>query len=324
MSKFYISVDVGGTNIKYAVFNEDKQIIHKQSHPTDITLEPVPFFDFIINEIKNIQLDLNIMKEDLMGIGMGLPSFIKFDEGIIMMTSNIPLLKNFPARDYLSNKLETTVVIDNDGNVAAVAEHRHGAGRGKKHMLYCPVSTGISSAIIINGSPFRGSYGWAGESGHTIITSNDGVTCGCQNQGCFMSHVSGSMIVKRVQKRISAGSESVLNDMLDNNLENLTANHILEGYHLGDPVCEWAIDHMAEYMGIWLFNIYQILNINTFVFGGGLVNFGDPLFNKAIERFNELNHIKLPVEFKFAELKQDFGVIGALELLIDELEGDNR
>lgn len=324
MSKFYISVDVGGTNVKYAVFNEEKQIIHKQSHPTDINLEPIPFFDYIINQINLMRQKLGIKREDLKGIGMGLPSFIKFDEGIIMMTSNIPLLNNFPAREYLSNKLNTTVVIDNDGNVAAVAEHRHGAGKGRKHMLYCPVSTGISSAIIINGSPFRGSYGWAGESGHTIITPNDGVTCGCQNDGCFMSHISGSMIIKRVRSRINEGYESVLSDMLDGRLENLTANHILEGYNKGDSVCEWALEHMSRYMGIWLFNIYQILNINTFVFGGGLVNFGDPLFKKAIEVFDELNHIKLPVEFRFAELKQDFGVIGALELLLDELGRDKE
>jgi len=273
-----------------------------------------------VEEINVMLNELNINKNDLAGLGMGLPSFIKFDEGIIMMTSNIPLLKNFPARDYLSQILQTTVVIDNDGNVAAVAEHRHGAGRGKKHMLYCPVSTGISSAIIINGSPFRGSYGWAGESGHTIITPNDGFACGCQNEGCFMSHVSGSMIVKRVQDRINSGYKSILTESLGNNLEGLTANHVLQGYNEGDKVCEWALDHMSNYMGVWLFNIYQILNINTFVFGGGLVNFGDPLFKKAIDVFNELNHIKLPVEFKFAELKEDFGVIGALELLLDELE----
>lgn len=322
MKKFYISVDVGGTNIKYAVFDDKKHIIHKFSHPSDKTLEPIPFFDRIISEIQNLCDTLEINKEMVMGVGMGLPSFINFEEGTIMMTSNLPLIKDFSARQYLSDKLQTTVVIDNDGNVAAIAEHRHGAGRGKKHMIYCPVSTGISSAIIINGKPFRGSYGWAGESGHTIITPHDGVSCGCQNQGCFMSHVSGSMIVRRVQDKISEGYDSILNQMLDNNLEKLTANHILEGYYQGDSVCEWALEHMAKYMGMWLFNIYQILNINTFVFGGGLVNFGDPLFKKAIDNFNELNHIKLPVEFKFAELKEDFGVVGALELLIDELEGE--
>ncbi len=76
-------------------------------------------------------------------------------------------------------------------------------------MLYCPVSTGISSAIIIDGKLFRGSYGWAGESGHSLITPEEGIKCGCENRGCFMSHVSGSMIVKRVIEKIDLGEKKL-------------------------------------------------------------------------------------------------------------------
>lgn len=324
MEKYYVSIDVGGTKVKYAIFDADKNLQHTFSHGTNLSFSAEEFFDNIAANIKNFCKEKGLDHEGLIGVGVGLPSFIKFDEGVILMTSNIPNLNNFPAKSYLSTLLGKPVAIDNDGNVAAIAEHRHGAGRGSKHMLYCPVSTGISSAIIINGKPFRGSYGWAGESGHTLITPHDGTACGCKNEGCFMSHVSGSMIVKRVREKIKNGETSLLWDMVDGDLSKLQANHILEGYHKNDEVSIWAIHHMAEYMGMWLFNIYQILNINTFVFGGGLVNFGKPLFEKAISIFHEYNHIDLPVHFRFAELKEDFGIIGALELLIDEIGDKNH
>lgn len=319
MNRFIVGVDVGGTKIKYALFNE-KKIISKKSHDTNRNLKPEDFFEVIVNEIFKLLEDNNVEKNELLGVGMGLPSFVNFDEGLILMTSNLPLLKNFPARDYLTKRLNTKVVIDNDGNVAALAEHRHGAGLGQKNMIYCPVSTGVSSAIIINNKSYRGSFGWAGESGHTIITPNDGIMCGCQNEGCFMSHISGSMIVKRVIKKLEQGETSILQEYVNGDYSKLTANHILEGLKMEDELSIWAVEHMAYYMGMWLFNIYQILNINFFVFGGGLVNFGSALFDRAFEHFNELNHIKLPVEFKFAELGEDFGVIGAMELLLDELE----
>lgn len=316
MKLYYMGIDVGGTKIEYGLFDADKNLVKKYVHPTDRSLEPEKLFDGIVAKIKSIFDENNLPFESLDGVGLCLPSFVKADEGYILMTSNLPKIKNFPARDYLKERLNTKVVIDNDGNAAAIAEFRHGAGRGNKHMLYCPVSTGVSSAIIIDGKLFRGSYGWAGESGHTLITPGEGIECGCENQGCFMSHISGSMITRRVVARIEEGEKSIMPDLAAG-IENIKAEHIIEAYHKDDELAIWAIEHMAEYMGLWLFNIYQILNINLFVFGGGLVNFGAPLFDRAIANFRKYNHIDLPVEFKFAELGEDFGIIGALELLFD-------
>ncbi|MDR0497481.1 MAG: ROK family protein, partial [Treponema sp.] len=231
---------------------------------------------------------------------------------------------DFPARDYLMEKLRGIhIIIDNDAHAAAIAEHRHGAGRGFNNMLYCPVGTGISSGIIINGSIFRGSYGWAGESGHMILTPDEGVMCGCRNQGCFMSWTSGSMIIRHIEKWILAGEKSIITGIAGN--EKLNCNHLSLAYNRGDLLARRAIAQMVKYLGVWTYNLYVTLNINCFVFGGGLIKMfrefekGVSLLDAMKEVFDKYNKNSMPVYFKEAELSNslgdDFGMIGAAELV---------
>lgn len=181
-------------------------------------------------------------------------------------------------------------------------------------MLYCPVSTGISSGIIINNQLFRGSYGWSGESGHMLVTPGSGIACGCGNQGCLMSYCSGGMIVKHIQQWIDEGEETLM-VQLAGSPEKINGHHICEAYDLGDSMAQKAVEQMAQYMGVWLYNLYLILNINCFVLGGGLLNFGDRLFKRVREIFDEYNQDDMPVYIKYAKLGDDFGIIGAAELL---------
>ena len=138
--------------------------------------------------------------EDLEGVGLCMPSFIHFDEGKICLTSAMTNIQDFYMRDYMERKVWGCVWCwTTTATWPRLAEWRHGAGRGTKHMVYMASSTGIGSGLIINGALFRGSYGWAGESGHMIITPDEGVLCGCENQGCFMSHASGRYVPQYVR-----------------------------------------------------------------------------------------------------------------------------
>ena len=333
MEQFTIGIDIGGTKAAYGLLNSQKQIVLRKTHPSNADCPPEEFFDEVTATIRGIMSDNHIEKENLRGIGIGVPSFVLFEEGRIVKTCNLTNIHDFPARSYLTEKLGgIRVVIDNDGHTAAIAEHRYGAGRGFDNMLYCPVSTGISSGIIINGSIFRGSYGWAGESGHMIITPDDGIMCGCGNQGCVMSWCSGSMIGKHIKKWIEAGEKSCITGIAGN--EDLNCNHIAEAYNNRDPLARRAVAQMVKFLGIWTFNLYLTLNINCFIFGGGLLKmFNDikeegpkpgensgGLLNAMKEVFDKYNNNSMPVYFKEAELSNtvsgdDFGIIGAAELL---------
>ncbi len=313
MARYTMGIDAGGTKVAYGLFDAAGKLLRRFEHPTDAQADGPAFTDQLVDTAYHMLEAERIGPEDLEGIGVCMPSFILYDQGYIYLTSAMTNIRDFPMRDYISARLPTRVVLDNDGNVAALAEHRHGAGKGSRHMVYIAASTGIGSGIIIDGKVFRGSYGWAGECGHMLATPEAGLECGCRNRGCFMSYASGRYIAQHAKARLEAGADSILGEA-----EDLSARDILNAYHKEDPLAKELVGQMAQYMTVCIFNIYQLLNINLFVFGGGLVNFGDVLFGPMREIFDRYNHIPQPVDFRFAALEQDFGIIGAAELIKEE------
>ena len=313
MSRYRIGIDVGGTKTAYGLFDGNNTIIDRHQHITPMDVDGPGLCDLLLAGIDDILNRNAIDHAAVKGVGLGMPSFIFYEEGYIYMTSALVNVKAFPMREYMARRLDIPVVIDNDSNGAALAEYRYGAGRGSKHMIYMSASTGLGSGLILNGQLFRGSYGWAGESGHMLITPDTGVDCGCGNSGCFMSWASGRYIPEQI-RRLAVGRTTAMD--LGPGLDCVALN---EAFKAGDPVAIEALDQTAHYLAICLFNIFQLLNVNLFVFGGGLNNFGDDLFGRVRREFNRYYHLDPPVEFKTAELKQDFGIIGAAEF-VNELE----
>lgn len=312
---FTVGIDVGGTKFAYGLFDEQGALVEKFRRPSNANLSAPEFFDEILLDIGALLKHKGISLAELRGVGIGLPSFVEYEKGYILKTSALTNLHDFYARDYLEKRLggNIEVRLDNDAHVAALAEHRKGAGQGFQNMLYCPVSTGISSALIIDGRIFRGSYGFAGESGHQIITPGKGIACGCGNRGCLMSYASGGMIVRHVCEWIAQGQKTkILSLALEPS--QITVEHIAQAYDQGDEMARRAIAQMADYMAIWLFNLYVTLNINCYVFGGGLLHLGERLFPEIRRQFDAYKNDDYHVYFKAAALGEDFGIIGAAQL----------
>ena len=314
----YIGIDVGGTKIAYGLFSADKTLIHSCKYPTERHLSAEDFFDKLLSNMNRFLNSCGYGIERLDGIGIGMPSFIDYKKGLIIKTGSLPEICDFPARDYLMKKLKKKipVVIDNDGNAAALAEMRRGAGKTYDHMVYCLISTGLGSSIIIDRKLFRGSYGWAGESGHMIADAycQDKILCGCRNFGCFNSYASGKMVAARAKKKIQDGTYSILPE-LAGTVENISMEHIFEASDRGDPVAVQAKEEMMRYLSIWLYNIYEMLNINCFVFSGGIVQAQSQLLSQLKERFDTLNQNSYPVYFVKSEMGNETGIYGAVELL---------
>jgi len=306
---FVIGIDAGGTKVAYGLFNNNGKIIDRHQHTTDANADGPAFSDTLIENIHILLAQNDLTFDDLKGVGIGMPSFIERETGYIFMTSSMPRIKDFYMRDYLKERLPVHIVLDNDANAAALAEHRHGAGRGTKHMVYMVIGTGSGSGIIIDGKVFSGSYGAAGECGHALATPDKGLMCGCENRGCFMSHIAGKHLPERTGQGLESGIESELTP------ETVDGKILLKAYEKGDQLAKKLIADMAYYLAYCTFNMYQILNINTFVFGGGITKLGDVLFDPIREEFNRFYHISFPVHFKMAELDEDIGIIGAAELL---------
>ena len=310
MNNNIIGIDVGGTKVAYGLFNSNGEIVDRVSHLTDAGADGPAFSDTIINNVNGLLEKNGLDFETLKGIGVGMPSFIQQDTGYVFMTSAMPRIKDFAMLDYLQTRLPTRIVLDNDANAAAMAEYRHGAGRGTRHMVYIVVGTGHGSGIIIDGKVFSGSYGAAGECGHAIATPDEGQMCGCENKGCYMSYVAGKHLPGRVKLGLESGFTSVLDP------ETVDGRKLHEAYKNNDELASKIIKDMAHYLALSVFNVYQTLNIDTFVFGGGLTALGDALFIPMRKEFDRLYHIPFPVHFKMAELKEDIGIIGAAEFLV--------
>ncbi|MDR2421323.1 MAG: ROK family protein [Oscillospiraceae bacterium] len=306
---YTVGIDVGGTKTAYGLFDADGKIIARRRHPSDAKLAPEPFFDRIIGNINALCAEAGVSAGELRGVGAGMPSFVRAPDGCIIRTANLPLIRDFPALEYLERGLGgIRAAVGNDMHVGALAEHRYGAGRGRDNMLYCLLSTGISSGIIIGGKLFRGSRGFSGESGHMIVTPGEGPECGCGNRGCVSAYASASKIPEHIRQWIEDGEETSLT-------EPFSTARIAEGWKLGDRLAVRAVEQMTLYMAVWLFNLYITLNIDCFVFGGGLLNMELPLLDMVREKFDGFDKAGMPVEFKTTELGEDFGIIGAAELL---------
>ena len=311
----YIGIDVGGTKIAIGLFNEQRELVSKSKIPTDKELSAEKLNDSITEEIDKLLSAKSLTRKDVGGIGIGCPSTVNFKTGIVNWTNNIPHLSNFNLKEYYEKKFGCRTIADNDANLAALAEYRRGAGRGHDNMMYCTASTGIGGGFILDGKLYRGANGYAGESGHSIITPKSGVQCSCGNYGCIESYASGSNLSKHVKNRLEKGEKTIMTELAGG--KEINGYILAEAHKNGDAMAIELFDQICNYMGVLLFNIYQILNLDCYVIGGGLAaGFGNELIQKTENAFH--SYIRAnddPVYFKAAELDQDFGIIGACEVL---------
>lgn len=314
----YLGIDIGGTKTAYGLFDESRTLLKREQTPTDMDADGPAFFSHVADRVRVFMEEARSLGGSLEGIGIGITGFVDFERGALTRSASLPKLNYFGVVDYLKSTLHTDIpiVMDNDCHCGALAEYRHGAGRGHRHMLYCPVSTGISTGIIIDGKLFRGSNGASGESGHTLsgVQGDIRIPCSCGNAGCFNSLGSGKAIVSHVRRWIEQGEESVLPD-LAGGIDCITAEHINAAYEQSDPLAKRAVDQMARYLAIWIFNVYMLLNVDCIVFSGGLLKMGDKLFGQMLREFEGYHTNGFPVHFYQTELGSDSGLIGAVELL---------
>lgn len=318
--KYYIGIDIGGTKIAYGLFDYNRQLIIKKQIPSDDSLAGETYFDRITIVLKEFTKENNIDLKNIGGIGIGIAGFVDFEQGRLVYSPSLPKLRDFHVVKFLKQKLgkEVTIALDNDCHCGALAEFRRGAGKTYSHMIYCPVSTGISSGIIIDGKLFRGSNGASGESGH-MLTTIEGklkIPCGCGNEGCFNSLCSGKAITTHIKNWVEQGEKTIMTE-LAGSPENITAVHINMAYEKGDAMAIKAVDQMAKYMSMWLYNIYILLNIDCIVLSGGLLKMGDKLFKNVNLIFNNYQKNGFPINFFETKLGSDSGLIGAVELLFN-------
>ncbi len=319
MSKVYCGVDMGGTKCSIALIDEKGQILDKIYTCAHVDKNEEGRIQMLVDHVKEI-IERNGLKEsDLPGIGVGCAGHIRFRDGVIITTSNLKGFKNYPLRDTLQAHFTIPVILDNDTNAQALGEYKFGAGRGLNDMVFVTVSTGIGAGIIINGSLYRGTTGTAGEFGHTIVEPDSELICTCGNRGCLMAVACGMALPHLFEKKLKEGKKSTL-DLPPNFIMSRMSGQVLkQGLDRDDPLSKEVIADSGYYVGIGLYNLFQILNPQMIVLGGGLTNWGDYYLGKIKATFHELarDMIHDPMEITISEIIGDAGVIGAAALTIE-------
>ena len=212
MRKFRIGIDVGATNTKIGLFDREMNLLDSANTLTDQEADLPMLMDFIEALVRRVLRRNDITPDHLLGVGAAFPSYIDYKAGIVVETGNIIALTNAPVRDLLEERLGVRIVLDNDANLAALAEHRLGAGIGQDNMIYAALATGIGGGLILNGRLYRGVHGMAGEIGHMFISDSTGYSCPCGVTGCVQSIASGAYMAQYATDRIKEGEDiSILN-----------------------------------------------------------------------------------------------------------------
>lgn len=310
MQQYRLGIDVGGTKIAYGLFDESYRLVSRLTEPSRPELSAEDMLDVLCSQIDGFLSEQSLSRSGLSCVGLAIPGHIHFERGLVVSASNLPNWKGVPIRDLLKTRLGVPVLLDNDANVAALAEYRMGAGRGSKNLVYLTISTGIGCGLILNGALFRGSYGAAGEIGHTTIRSQSRIVCGCGRTGCAEAVGSGTAIARFVRARLCEGAKSALSALP---LESITAKEVADAAREGDVLALEAFDNAADAIAQVFYNVCQMFNCDRIVYGGGLTKVGPLLMDNVLEKFHALlpPSEDFPVAVLRAQLGDETGILGA-------------
>src|SRR5579864_119065 len=254
MVEYSIGLDLGGTNLRAAAVHRAGGILEKLS----TSASPHKGREHLLGEMVAVIDDLRSRwgSDQLAGIGLGVPGFILLKEGVIRNSNNLACLEDFPFRDEMERRLETTVILENDANAAALGEKWMGAGRQVDDLILLTLGTGIGGGIISGGRVLHGFLGMAGELGHLTVVTN-GFPCGCGNRGCVEKHASATAITA-MARVMQLG-------------DNLSAAEVYELAAKGNEHARTVFRVMGESLGIALAMMVNTFNFPLYLLSGGVL-----------------------------------------------------
>ncbi|HEY8468745.1 MAG TPA: ROK family protein [Longimicrobiales bacterium] len=324
--RWIIGVDLGGTNIVVGVLPfSGGDVLALRTAPTEAARGAKFVVDRIVSMIEEaiatVLQQEGGTRDDFCGVGIGSPGPLDRKSGVVINTPNLGW-RNFPLRDLIANAVNLPATLDNDANCATYGEWWLGAGRGVDTLVGLTLGTGIGGGIVLNGEIFHGVSDVAGEIGHMTIDST-GRKCKCGNYGCLEAYASGPAIALRAIEGIEAGAETVLPDLVNGRLEDITAATVYEAVVLGDPYANEVMRETAKFLGAGVANIVNILNPAMVVIAGGVTRAGDHLFVplRAEVRRRAFRSAEEACQIVSGQLPGTAGVIGAAAVFKKEMYG---
>ena len=311
--KYGFGVDLGGTTVKIALFNEAGDLLDKWEIPTDVSDNGSHILKDISDAIHAYLQRSNIAYDQVIGVGIGVPGAvlpngtvnkcINLGWGKFDITGDFQKLVGFPVR------------AGNDANVAALGEFWKGGGRGTRSMVMITLGTGVGGGIVLDGRLLCGEHGAGGEIGHLVLNRNETERCNCGKYGCVEQYCSATGIVRLAKKALAA---SELDSPL-RSVENLTCKDIFDAGKQQDPMALQILDQVYAYMGEFIANVCIVADPEVVVIGGGVSKAGQMLLDGIRPYFDRyIFHASNTIRFALATLGNDAGAYGAMKLVIDQ------
>ena len=275
MTKRYVGIDLGGTNLKLGLVSPDGQILERLSTPTEAQAGPDHVLARMAQAVRDLGAKAGIDVADVAAVGVGSPGPLDSKAGVVLFTPNMAGWNNVPVRDTLQADLGRPVVLENDANVAAYGEFRCGAGRAVRNMFLLTLGTGVGGGIVLDGRLFRGTTDTGAELGHIIVQHN-GRRCGCGNHGCLEAYASATAVVGRFAEAMAAGEATHLDAGKD-----ATCKDIFDAAAAGDRLAVRIVEETAEYLAIGITSILHVLNPEMVVLTGGMMGAGDAFLDQV-------------------------------------------
>ena len=310
--KYGFGVDLGGTTVKIAYFDETGTMLDKWEIPTVTADGGRRILPDIAASIGKYRQEKSIRDEDLLGIGIGVPGPVD-SRGVINKCVNLGW-GVFNIHEELGRLTGLKVIAGNDANVAAMGEFWKGGGQGCGNMVFITLGTGVGGGIIVEGRLLYGAHGSGAELGHMVLNREETAVCGCGKRGCVEQYCSATGIVRLANLRLSRDeAPSALRA-----LEQITCKDIFDAAKAGDAVANEILDRYYAYMGEFLGSLCSVVDPEVVVLGGGVSKAGDVLLKGIEPYFHQyVFHAASAVRFALASLGNDAGAYGAFKLAVD-------
>ncbi|BBH65046.1 sugar kinase [Actinoplanes sp. OR16] len=304
MSRAVVALDVGGTGMKCALVRPDGTVHHEERHPTRADRGPAAVTENILAVAESLAGRARAEGLEPIATGIAVPGVVDEVTGVAVWSSNIGF-RDVPLRDLARQRLGMPAALGHDVRVGALAEARLGAGRGRRHVLFVAIGTGIAAGLVVDGSGYPGAHGAAGELGHVVVRPG-GTPCGCGLRGCLEAETSARAIGRRYAE-LSGNPDATAFDV---------ATRAAQGEELARQVWRDAVEALAD----GLLTAQALYDVGVIVLGGGLAEAGDDLLDPVRAALAQRVTFHRAPEIVRAELGDTAGCKGAALLALDSLK----
>ena len=310
---YYLGIDLGGTNAAAGIVNEKYEIIAKASVPTNAKNGVDAIVENIAKAARQAITEAKLTENDIASIGIGSPGAIDPENGVVDFAGNLgfdhtPLAKLVGA--YFPSK---KILLENDANVAAYAEHVAGAAKGTRDSVTITLGTGVGGGMIINGKIYSGFNNKGGEFGHIVI-ERDGWECSCGRRGCWEAYASVSGLIRLTKQEMLRNKKSVMWEIAKNDLNNVNGLTSFDAMRKDDHTAIYVVESYLRSVASGIINVINILQPEVICIGGGISKEGDYLLKPVKEIvYSEMftKRSESSTEVRIAKLGNDAGIIGA-------------